>query len=239
MLRSYGIKKNGIRDFGLVGFSFSGPIPILGLLYDIDGNVYTTVTLGSQEWIIENLKTIHYADGTVIPTGLDLYAWIAEDGTPGHDGTYTYLFDNIQNKSIHGAMYNWYSVNNLKGLVYFERNGIYEPQWRISRNIDYTQLLNFLGGVDIAGGKIKEVGNTNWIDNFGATNSSGLTCVATGVKNCVSDFNSQGTNSFWWSSDSPDIYTANVLIFYNDSINVQETVLDRRMGITVRCMRDI
>lgn len=85
--------------------------PTIYTLLDIDGNEYNTVIIGTQEWIVENLKTTHYADGVLIPNLTLDDDWIAEDGSVGHDGAMCYYDNDIVNKPVYGALYNWFAVD--------------------------------------------------------------------------------------------------------------------------------
>jgi uncharacterized protein (TIGR02145 family) len=137
---------------------------------DKDDNTYTAVTIGTQVWIIENLKTTKYNDGTTIPNITDNEVW-ANLTTPGYC-----WYDNDAStfKAIYGALYNWYAVNTGK---------LCPLGWHIPTRDDYTTLMLFLdtdGTWDNndAGGKLKETGTIHWLSpNIGATNESGFTAL--------------------------------------------------------------
>src|SRR5664279_2133742 len=88
---------------------FTNPSPPPAVVTDIDGNVYTTVTIGTQVWMVENLKTTKYNDGTSIPNITDGAAWESLT-TPG----YCFYNNEAANKTTYGALYNWYTVNSSK-----------------------------------------------------------------------------------------------------------------------------
>jgi uncharacterized protein (TIGR02145 family) len=157
------------------------PLIIMGLAFldkcekddeitDKDDNTYTAVTIGTQVWIIENLKTTKYNDGTTIPNITDNEVW-ANLTTPGYC-----WYDNDAStfKAIYGALYNWYAVNTGK---------LCPLGWHIPTRDDYTTLMLFLdtdGTWDNndAGGKLKETGTIHWLSpNIGATNESGFTAL--------------------------------------------------------------
>ncbi len=143
---------------------------------DIDGNIYHTVTIGTQVWMVENLKVTKYNDGNVIPYVTDSVSW-GKLQTPA----YCFYNNDIKNKTIYGALYNWYSVNTGK----LAPNG-----WHVAKDSEWKTLITFLGdpsnnalfGEDsIAGGKMMEIGTSHWIGlNSGANNSSGFTALPGG-----------------------------------------------------------
>lgn len=172
LIQLYGEESATIpEDGGGVGFE------------DYDGNNYTEVTIGTQKWIVENLRTTHYGDGTLIPRLTVNADWEAEDGTVGHDGAYCEYNNDILNIPDHGLIYNSYAVINSKNIAYLTRNGIEETGWRVPTKNDWDILVNFLGGTDVAGGKMKEIGTDHWLTpNTDATNSSGLTVRGSGLR---------------------------------------------------------
>jgi len=127
----------------------NNPTTTAGKVTDIDGNVYDTVKIGTQIWIIENLKTTKYNDGTSIPMVTDSAAWINLT-TPGycwHKNT------SASYKNTYGALYNWYAVNTGK---------LAPKGWHVPSDAEWTTLITYLGGDSIAGGKMKETGMSHW-----------------------------------------------------------------------------
>ena len=204
---------------------------------DVDGNVYNVVTIGSQQWMVENLKTTKYADGTPIPN-LTLDAdWIAEDGTPGHDGAYCWYNNDIANKTPYGALYNWYAVNNAHGLS--------PTGWRVPTKTDWETLIVNAGGTAIAGEKLREVGPTHWNAINTGTDDYGFKLVASGERYFVDGtFYSKGDGTvdaavFAWASTLLNAQFAYEL--YVDGRYAWATVPwdFKWQGNNVRCMRDI
>ena len=201
-------------------------------IVDADGNVYTYVTVGAQQWLVENLRTTKYADGTPIPN-LTLDAdWIAEDGTPGHDGAFCYYNNNIANKTPYGALYNWYAIDNAHGLA--------PAGWRIPSIADFNDLIAYINGNTDGGAKLKEIGLSHWAaPNTGATNEWGFTALPGGFRNLIGAFLSILTYTCYGSTS--DFLPSN---FYgeglsNNSITVTPTSLNKKEGLSIRCMRDI
>ena len=109
---------------------------------DIDGNIYNTVKIGNQAWMAENLKTTKYNNGTEIPLIVDKPAWEAL-----MTGGYCWYNNEDVNKNIYGALYNWYAVNT---------GNLCPIGWHVPSYNEWDILAAYLGGVDIAGGKLKE-----------------------------------------------------------------------------------
>ncbi len=137
---------------------------------DIDGNYYPSVIIGTQEWLAANLKVTHYNNGESITHKTDSLNW--DDGT---DGAWCYYNNDILNNTEYGKLYNWFAVNDSRGLC--------PGGWKIPSDSAWDILVNFLGGSWAAGGKIKEAGSSHWnAPNDGATNMSGLTALPGGMR---------------------------------------------------------
>lgn len=155
---------------------------------DIDGNVYNTVTIGTQEWTVENLKTTKLNDGTAIPDVTDGTAWSLLT-TPGR----CWYDNNSSYNSTYGLLYNWYTVNTGK---------LAPAGWRVPTNADWLVLINYLGGLDVSGGKLKEAGLSHWkTPNTGATNEVGFTAVPSGARSTVGIFLALTETCDLWTSD--------------------------------------
>ncbi len=108
-----------------------------GTVSDNDGNTYNTVKIGNQWWMAENLKTTKYNDNSSIPNLTADAAWIAENGTTGHNGAYCWLYnDGTTYKPLYGALYNWFAVNTGK---------LCPTGWHVPSDEEYQTLELFLG----------------------------------------------------------------------------------------------
>lgn len=199
------------------------PLPVT----DIDGNVYHIVTIGTQDWMVENLKTTKYRDGTPILNITDNTAW-AQLTT----GAYCwYNNDATTHKSTYGALYNWYTVVDIRNLC--------PTGWHVPTDDEWLTLTNYLKGQSIAGGKLKETGTTHWHSpNTGATNETGFTALPGGARDPFGSFFNLGNSGFWWSTTEQDANSVwYPYIFYNDVIAFR-TYSDKKLGLSVRCVRD-
>ena len=192
---------------------------------DFDGNVYHTVTIGTQVWMVENLKTTKYNDGTSIPLVSDGTAWISLS-TPGYCW---YNNDAATNKATYGAIYNWYTVNTGK---------LCPAGWHIPTDAEWTTLTTYLGE-SIAGAKLKETGTTHWGYNYCATNETGFTALPGGWRYNDGTFQDIGYNGNWWSStEQIAAGTSWFRRLESDWCDVRGGSYVKILGYSVRCLRD-
>jgi uncharacterized protein (TIGR02145 family) len=201
---------------------------------DIDGNVYKIITIGTQTWMSENLKTTRYNDGTVIPLVTDGAAWqnASTNTSPG------YCWYNAPNETsnllAYGALYNWYAINSATN----GNKNVCPTGWHVPTDGEWTTLTTYLGGETVAGGKMKEAGLAHWLSpNIGATNESGFAGLPGGSRGNNGTFYLIGGKGYWWSST--EFYTSvwyRGLDYYNG--NVLKSIDDRGSGFSVRCLRD-
>lgn len=212
------------------GTSYSDQVIIntFGVM-DVDSNLYKTVIIGNQEWMGANLKTTKYNDGNPIPLVTDHPEW-ERLSTPAYCW-YRYGDSYI---STYGALYNWYAVNTGK---------LCPTGWHAPSESEWATLINYLGGAEIAGGKLKEAGTMNWRSpNTGATNETGFTALPGGwqVGNYGSMLWEQG---LWWTATS-SINDANnawlVFLKYDESIiGLLDCCINAKYyGVSVRCIKD-
>jgi uncharacterized protein (TIGR02145 family) len=204
------------------------PVTVLeaqGTVSDIDGNVYHTVTIGTQIWMVENLRTTKYNDGTAIPLVTDNAAWAALT-TPGYCW---YNNDAPTYGTTYGALYNWYAVNTGK---------LAPTGWHVPTDSEWTVLITYLGGDSIAGGKLKEVGTAHWAGpNKGATNTSGFTALPSGNRLAIGTFDYIGGTGIWWSSTANNAATSYYRSMGFNSGDVGHNSFDNIFGFSVRCVK--
>ncbi len=194
---------------------------------DIDGNIYKTVYIGNQLWMAENLKTVHYRDGTAIPSDpLTSSEWLGLT-----NGALCY-YDNdpLNNKSIYGPLYNWYAVADERTLC--------PSGWHVPTNDEYMELRDYLGGLSIAGAKMKETESGLWeFPNTGADNSSGFTALPGGDRD-NGEFGSIHDGAGWWSSTEVDKENAWSHYLYYSSRSFFPSPDEKVSGCSVRCLKD-
>jgi len=201
---------------------------------DIDGNVYHTVTIGTQVWMVENLKTTRYRDGSAIPKINDSATW--SNLTTGAYCDYS----NIPgNSTTYGRLYNWYVINDSRNIAPAGWHVPTDGEWDImEKYLDNTvdTTATGLAGTDI-GGKLKETGTTHWASpNTGATNSSGFTALPGGFRSGV--FFGFGSNACWWSATESTVTNAWDRYLSSDNAKVDRGSYGKIDGYSIRCIKD-
>ena len=231
--RAYAINSVGTAYGNEVTAATTGFNPDLsyGTLTDNDGNIYKTITIGSQTWMAENLRTTKYRNGDPIPNVTVDATWVALT-----TGAYCwYNNDDFAYKTTYGALYNWYAVADSRNIA--------PTGWHVPTYVDWTTLTDYLGGESIAGGQLKETGTLNWkTPNTGATNSSGFTALPSGVRYSIvytfGTFGNAGGYSSWWSSTADGANRANGRELNYNSLNAGRGSYLNQIGIAVRCVKD-
>ena len=210
-------------------------LPVAGLpVIDYDGNEYKTVIIGTQTWMAANLKTKTYSDGTPIPFVNTSNAWI---GLNSFSRAYCYYNDDTTYASIYGAFYTYPAAMNgaaNSSSIPSGVQGVCPVGWHIPSNNEWEILFNYLGGTDIAGGKMKESGIDHWFSpNNGATNESGFSGLPGGKRYPVTGtFRLAGYEGNFCSSDAITrqlIYSYPVVMKYGTLSGE---------GISVRCVKN-
>jgi uncharacterized protein (TIGR02145 family) len=198
---------------------------------DIDGNVYQTVTIGTQKWMKESLKTTKYNNGDSIGTTYPATKDISGESTPKYQWAYA---GNDSNIATYGRLYTWYTATDNRKVC--------PTGWHVPTNAEWITLSNYLGGDVAAQGKLKEADTTHWESpNTGATNESGFTALPGGNRWATGLFVGIGTYSHWWTSteDASDKSAAwrRILVNDNPADNFQGTA-DKKIGWAIRCIED-
>jgi uncharacterized protein (TIGR02145 family) len=195
---------------------------------DIDGNIYNIITIGTQVWLQENLKTTKYNDGTAIPNVTDNTAW----STTTSDAYCDYA-NTPANSTIYGRLYNWYAVGSTNP------KNVCPTGWHVATDADWTALATYLGGETVAGGKLKETGTTHWAaPNTGATNETGFTALPGGYRAQSGSFGLSGTYGFWWTATEGGATFAFYRYMFNTSASLSSGDNDKHGGFYVRCAKN-
>jgi len=189
---------------------------------DNDGNVYNTVTIGSQVWINENLRTTKYNDGTQIPLVVGNDDWSILT-TPG----YCWYGNDETNKNVYGALYNWFAVNIHK---------LAPAGWHVSSDIEWSTLTGYCG--DTVAFKLKE-DSPLW-NSFSITNSNstGFSALPGGTRDISGAFNGMTTIGKWWSGTQDDNTNAISRVIFYFATDLIANVYEKGQGASVRCIRD-
>ncbi len=173
----------------------------------------------------ENLKTTKHNDGTSIPNVTDNTAW-KNLVTPA----YCWYNNDILNKTPYGALYNWYTVNTGK---------LCPSGWHVPTDSEWTILTTYLGGLSIAGGKLKETGTGHWLNpNTGATNETGFTALPGGYRDSDNGLFVEIKITCIWLSLTEYQNGAMLRRLDYNLINAGRGDGSKKDGCSVRCIKD-
>jgi uncharacterized protein (TIGR02145 family) len=196
---------------------------------DIDGNSYSTVVIGTQNWMAENLKVTKYRNGdniTNITTNSD---WASN--TSGAYGVY----DNDEtNSDSYGLLYNWYAVDNSSGRY------ICPEGWHVPTRTEFNVLYDYLNVIDSTNivGQLKETGTDHWNSpNTGATNDSGFTALPAGYRSTIGgSYSGLSILAYFWSSTANSSSADFSELRSNDTL--YRRTLSKAYGFSIRCLKD-
>ena len=182
------------------------------------------IKIGKQTWTTKNLDVDTYCNGDSITHVEDEEEW-ANLTT----GAWCYYENETENGTTYGKLYNWFAVNDPRGLA---PNGYHIPtdnEWRI--------LTNYLGGDSIAGTKMKST--SGWQNNGNGTNSSGFAGLPGGERELYnSEIYDISDYGYWWSSSETDPNSASYLILNIYDGNIGRSNFIKKAGYSVRCIKD-
>jgi uncharacterized protein (TIGR02145 family) len=184
-----------------------------------------SVTIGTQTWTTKNLDVATFRNGEAIPQAKTDEEWKAAG--KNKQAAWCYYENNSENGTKYGKLYNWYAVNDARGLA--------PAGYHIPTDEEWTVLSTFLGGKDVAGKKMKST--SGWNDDGNGTNSSGFSGLPGGCRFGNGIFN--GRYGYWWSASEYDETVAwlwNLDDYY--SILYRGRTLFKDNGLSVRCVRD-
>ncbi|MEQ1677571.1 MAG: fibrobacter succinogenes major paralogous domain-containing protein [Chitinophagaceae bacterium] len=197
---------------------------------DIDGNVYNTVTIGSQVWMVENLKVTRYRNGDPIMKITDQTAWLNST-----IGAYCNYYNIDSNSETYGHLYNWLAAGDARKIA--------PVGWHIPTYEEWFALQYFLGDYTVAGGKMKKAGTEYWMSpNAGTDNSSGLNGMPGGMRtnSAPGYFSGLRYFGFWWSAteESTNPLYAHYRSLRHDSPVAGWGSTFKNEGLSVRCIKD-
>jgi uncharacterized protein (TIGR02145 family) len=196
----------------------------------------STVKIGNQEWMTNNLNVATFKNGDAIPEAQTSEAWIkaGEEVKPA----WCYYDNDPENGNKYGRLYNWYAVTDPRGLA--------PSGWHIPSDAEWTTLTDYLGGEAAAGHKMKS--KAGWNDNGNGSNTngngsntSGFSGLPGGIRSIRSGkgtFNDVGDDGYWWSSTKyMKIYVWNRVLYCSYGF-VGRSNNYKALGFSVRCLRD-
>ena len=225
---------------------------------------YKTVTIGSQVWMAKNLEVSTFRNGDVIPQATSNAEW--EAAGKNKQPAWCYYDNDSKNDVKYGKLYNWYAVNDPRGLA--------PVGYHVPTDAEWTQLSDYLGGEGVAGKKMKSTsGWENWTEDLvcancrnwnaeyrkktachvckdtrvhgtkaysgNGTNSSGFSGLPGGFRNDDGTFYLQGYNGYWWSASETLTDSAYFRLLYHSYDDLGRNIYyDKERGFSVRCLRD-
>jgi uncharacterized protein (TIGR02145 family) len=215
-------------------------------IYDIDGNYYSSVIINGQEWMRKNLAVSKYRNGDPISNLSNDMSW-----TNTTSGGFCVYNNDISNNQVYGKLYNWYAVEDARGLC--------PVGWRVPNEQDWASLINYLDpasqggniglvGVGNAGGMMKSSGifaesDGHWdFPNFAGTDSSGFNGLPAGIRlGSNGYFRELNSATAWWTStpieyDPSRIYSIR-LYNYTSSV-LRYAWWTKKEGLSVRCLKN-
>ena len=207
-------------------------IPNLEGVVDIDGNFYPIAKIGDQIWTISNLKVTRYRNGDPIPEVQDNTAWINQT-----EGAWSYYDNDGSNNFPYGKLYNWHAAADPRHIC--------PAGWRLPTEPEWSVLFNELGGLLVAGGKLKSTRtdpdpHPRWDSpNTGATNEAGFSALPGGYRHPnTGAFTTRGRNGWFWTSSETSATQAHYYYMSYDSEWIAITIHDKEMGNSVRCIKE-
>jgi uncharacterized protein (TIGR02145 family) len=197
--------------------------PSYETIRDADSNEYHTVYILGQTWMVENLKTTRYHNGEAIPKVEDPGAWEALT-----TGAYSDYNNDPQMSKTYGRLYNWTAAT---------RGNLCPYPFHVPWDHDWQQLVDTLGGSNVAGGALKETGTAHWQSNFGATDRFGFKALPGGSRDTDGAFAGLGLHGSWWgNSVSLELVLARSV--HGDNPTTDRSEVNKKAGFSVRCVRD-
>jgi uncharacterized protein (TIGR02145 family) len=205
-----------------------------GTVLDIEKNLYHSIIIGSQIWMVENLKVSKFINGDEIPTTTNILSLIDENPC-----IYQWSYDNNSGFiKDYGLLYTWHTVTDYRGLCPAGWHVPSDSEWhQLALCLDPAAVLSYYES-SIAGGKLKETGTKHWDSpNTGADNITGFTALPGGYR-VISSFYDYKTSARYWSTTEEFNNRA-----WHRLLRYDQPVLSRdphykSCGLSVRCLKD-
>jgi uncharacterized protein (TIGR02145 family) len=186
-----------------------------------------TVTIGKQVWMSENLNVDKFRNGDLIPQAITDAEWEAAGNS--RQPAWCYYVNDAKNGEKYGKLYNWYAVNDSRGLA--------PKGWHIPSDAEWTTLTNYLGGEEKAGAKMKS--KSGWSKEGNGTNSSGFSDFPGGYRLYNGIFKGVGDGGSWLSSTEFDTLNVWSRTLSSSSGKVWRSFdFFKGDGLSVRCLSD-
>ena len=187
---------------------------------------FNSVKIGNQIWMTENLNVDRFQNGDIIKEAKTAEEWIAAGNAKSP--AWCYYDNDPKNGKKYGKLYNWYAVNDTRGLA--------TDGWHAPTDKEWTVLSTFLGGEDVAGKKMKST--SGWNVNGNGTNSSGFLGLPGGCRCYGGNFRNVGENGQWWSASEYNETNAWTRTLHYNTSSLSGAIYDKWYAFSVRCIKD-
>jgi uncharacterized protein (TIGR02145 family) len=202
-----------VLSFGIVCISFSQ-------------TDYSSISIGKQVWMISNLNVDRFRNGDFIPQAKTNEEW--EKAGENKQPAWCYYDNESSNGELYGKLYNWYAVADSRGLA--------PIGWHLPSDEEWSTLVNYLGGADVAGVKMKST--MGWKKNDKGTNGSGFSGLPGGIRANEGYFGAIGMGGYWWSSTETNKFDALSRFLGYINVDVSSDEYGKEKGLSVRCLKD-
>jgi uncharacterized protein (TIGR02145 family) len=213
-LRAYATSTVGTAYSDVVSFT------TLPTIADSEGNKYSIVTIGTQTWMAENLRSTKFSNGESLAS----MSWYVN--TPSCCS----FMNDPGISAIYGMLYNWYAANDARNIC--------PTGWHVPSDAEWMTLVTYLGGFDSAAPKMKEAGTGHWIKDPGSNNSSGFTALGSGKKE-ETFYGDLNWFAFFWTK-TPSEYSERYGVGYTFDLSniIYRSNLEKVAGYSIRCGKD-
>lgn len=225
--------KGAVSKFRKIQYSSESNAPFYsgtgeGTVTDVAGNQYQAVKIGSQTWMAKNLDVSTFKNGDPIPEVKTDAEW--EAAGSAKKPAWSYYDHGTANGKTYGGLYNWYAVNDPRGLC--------PKGWHVPTDDEWDTLVSFLGD-SVAGNKMKEAGTAHWESpNTGATNASGFSVLPGGNRYLNGYSSTLGIYAYFWSAAESSSGSAWSRNLNSNNSDVYRNNYYKAYGFSVRCVRD-
>lgn len=184
-----------------------------------------SITIGKQVWMTKNLDVDKFQNGDPIPQAKTEEEW--KNALKNKQPAWCYYDNNNSISSKYGKLYNWFAVNDPRGLA--------PKGWHVPTALEWTELVTYLGNQSIAGKKMKS--KDGWPNNCNGTNESGFTGYPGGYRDNKGIFIGSGKRAQWWSSTKGFEAAHSIDIDFFNAIT-RNIGTDWGNGLSVRCLKN-
>ena len=191
---------------------------------DIDGNSYTSIIVGDMEWTVKNLRVSKFNNGDAIPYVANGPSWSSTSTS-----AFTYYSSDPTYNLLFGKWYNWYAINDSRGLC--------PTGWHVATNQEWQDLQTSLGGPTLAGDILKST-SSNWNNANTGTNEIGFSAEPSGYIDANGNGQLLFESAFSWTSTAINSNSAYYKQMNRTESNLYTYQFDKKSAAPCRCVKD-